>query len=110
MKELLDTKKELANAGTKEVENLTRQLQQADFRASRSDSVERYPEKERIKLAVFEVKIAISRQNKEKENQCKADAKRDNVKRIQLMGGRDNLFAAKGRYSGSRECTRDWGR
>ena len=68
MKELLDTKKELANAGTKEVENLTRQLQQADFRASRSDSVERYLEKERIKLAAFEVKIVISRQNKEKES------------------------------------------
>ncbi len=68
MKELLDTKKELANAGMKEVANLTRQLQQADFRASRGDSVERYPEKERIKLAAFEVKIAISCQNKEKEN------------------------------------------
>ena len=67
MKELLDTKKELANAGTKEVENLTRQLQQADFRASRGNSVERYPEKERIKLAAFEVKTAKSRQNKEKE-------------------------------------------
>ena len=67
MKELLDTKKELANAGTKEVENLTRQLQQADFRASRGNSVERYPEKERIKLAAFEVKIAKSRQKKEKK-------------------------------------------
>ncbi len=53
MKELLDTKKESANAGTKEVENFTRQLQQADFRASRGNSVERYPEKERIKLAAF---------------------------------------------------------
>jgi hypothetical protein len=45
MKELLDAKKELANAGMKEVENLTRQIQQADFWASRGDSVKRYPEK-----------------------------------------------------------------
>jgi hypothetical protein len=56
VKELLDAKKELANAGTKDVENLTRQLQQADFWVSRGDSVERYPEKERIKLAAFEEK------------------------------------------------------
>jgi hypothetical protein len=58
VKELLDAKKELANAGTKEAENLTRQLQQADFWASRGDSIKCYPEKERIKLAAFEEKTS----------------------------------------------------
>jgi hypothetical protein len=46
-KELSDTKKELANA-KKEVKNFTWQLQQADFRPSRGDSVDCYCEKESI--------------------------------------------------------------
>jgi hypothetical protein len=77
-KELLDTKKELANA-KKEAKNLTRQLQQAGFCLPRGDPVECNCEKERIKLTTFEEKTAISCQNKEKEDQCKTDAKRNNV-------------------------------
>ncbi len=104
-----DAKKELASAKM-EVENLTRQLQQADFRLSRGDSVECYCEKERIKLAAFEEKTVISHKNKEREEQCKTDAKQDNVRTIQAMGGRANPFDAKGRCSSSREHTRDQSR
>jgi hypothetical protein len=95
MKELSDAKKELANA-KKEVENLTRQLQQADFQLSRGDSVISYSKKERIKPAVFEEKTAISRQNKEKEDQRKTDAKHNNVNTSQLTGSRDNPYLQRG--------------
>jgi hypothetical protein len=64
---LSDAKKELANAKNK-VENLTRQLQQSDSWLPRGDSVKRYHEKERIKLAAFEEKTAISRKNKKKKS------------------------------------------
>ncbi len=59
VKELLDAKKESAHA-KKVFENLTRQLQQAEFRPSRGVSVKRYHEKERIKLTAFEEKTATS--------------------------------------------------
>ena len=80
-KELSDAKKELANA-KKEVKNLTRQLQQADFRPSRGDSVAQDCKKETIKLATFEEKTAMTRQNKEREDRRKTDAKCDNVNTI----------------------------
>jgi hypothetical protein len=107
---LPDAKEELANSKM-EVENLsTRQLQQANFPLSRGDSVECYCEKERIKLALFEEKTVISCRNMEKEDQCKTDAKQNNVSTMQAMGGRANPFDAKGRRSFSREHSRDWGR
>jgi hypothetical protein len=108
-KELLDTKKELANA-KEDIENHKRQLQQADSRPSRGDFFEHYLEKERIKRAAFEEKTAISHRNTIKEEQCKTDAKQDNVSTIQAMSNRDNPFGAKGRHSSSRECRRDQGR
>ncbi len=86
-KELLDAQKELADA-RKEVGSTSRHDKRRD------DSMERLQEKERIKLDAFEQKTVIAHRNKEKEERCKTDAKRNNVSRIQALGGRENTFCS----------------
>jgi hypothetical protein len=88
-KELADAKKELA-----EVESTSRNSNGSTSRHNgmKGDSMERLREKERIKLDAFEQKTAIACRNKEKDKRRKMDAKRDNMSRIQALGGRNNPF------------------
>ena len=101
-KELNNAKKELAEAKEvllkKEVESGASGRGRSGSRnETRGDSMERLREKERIKLDAFELKSAIARKNKEKEEKRKYDAKRGNVCTIQAMGGRDNPFVQNSR-------------
>ena len=99
-KELGNAKKELAEAKEvllkKEVESGASGRGRSGSRnETRGDSMEQLREKERIKLDAFELKSAIARKNKEKEEKRKYHAKRGNVCIIQAMGGRDNPFCAE---------------
>lgn len=101
-KELGNAKKELAEAKEvllkKEVESGASGRGRSGSRnETRGNSMERLREKERIKLDAFELKSAIARKNKEKEEKRKYDAKRGNVCTIQAMGGRDNPFVQNSR-------------
>ena len=104
-KELGNAKKELAKAKEellllkKEVESGAsgRGRSGSSRNETRDDSMERLREKERIKLDAFELKSAIARKNKEKEEKRKYDAKRGNVCTMQAMGGRDNPFVQNSR-------------
>ena len=70
-------------------------MQKDDSRLPRDNFLDCLKKKERIWLDAFEKKADFTRRMKEKEEQRKMDAKRDNVSTIQAMGGRDNPFGAQ---------------